>query len=622
MSTVAILGGGVAGLSAAHELVERGFTVAVYELKNIWGGKARSVGKPGSGSDGRKDLPGEHGFRFFPGFYVHLPDTMKRIPVDNDARCVFDNLVGATRTGILQESAGPIVMPANFPKTLHDWIEALHDIFHSHFGIPADESWYFANQLLVILTSCKARRLAQYEKTPWWDFIKAAPMSRKYKKLLAVGLTRSLVAMKAEVASTRTVGDILLQLILNSLTPGVMVDRVLNGPTNDVWIDPWIAYLTQRGVKLHKQAKTVRLNCDGKRITSATVLLNGREVDVQADYYVCAFPLEVMAPLVSDEIKKAAPSLASLNKLGTQWMNGIQFYLAEDVPVIRGHGLYLDSTWALTSISQHQFWAGVDLAGFGDGRVRGILSVDISDWFTPGDKVVSRPAHECSADEIKDEVWAQLKAHLNEGGRKQLEDVNLLGWHLDPDIIFPRSHPDNNAEPLLVNTIDTWRYRPEAHVEIPNLFLASDYVRTNTDLATMEGANEAARRAVNAILDASGSTAQRCTIWPLHEPAVFAPLRFYDWIRFKLGLRHGGRLLGLVLGSLLILIFVAGLALAVASAVGGNVLGLFIYGGIALAALICAWPIVSVLNSLLRVSHLLAPPTGGQAESDRSPGKT
>ncbi|WP_460503455.1 FAD-dependent oxidoreductase, partial [Hymenobacter agri] len=29
--TVAIFGGGVAGMSAAHELAERGFAVAVYE---------------------------------------------------------------------------------------------------------------------------------------------------------------------------------------------------------------------------------------------------------------------------------------------------------------------------------------------------------------------------------------------------------------------------------------------------------------------------------------------------------------------------------------------------------------------------------------------------------------
>ena len=61
-------------------------------------------------------------------------------------------------------------------------------------------------------------------------------------------VTRSLVAMRAQVASTRTVGDILLQLIINQMTPGVMTDRVLNGPTNDVWIHPWVAYLKQLGI--------------------------------------------------------------------------------------------------------------------------------------------------------------------------------------------------------------------------------------------------------------------------------------------------------------------------------------------------------------------------------------
>jgi uncharacterized protein with NAD-binding domain and iron-sulfur cluster len=59
--TVAVLGGGVAGLSAAHELVERGFDVGVYEARELFGGKARSFGVPGSGSGGRADLPAEHG---------------------------------------------------------------------------------------------------------------------------------------------------------------------------------------------------------------------------------------------------------------------------------------------------------------------------------------------------------------------------------------------------------------------------------------------------------------------------------------------------------------------------------------------------------------------------------
>ncbi len=100
---VVILGGGVAGLSAAHELLDRGFAVEVIEKLRLPGGKARSIPVLAVlGDHGGKDahveavraavaadplgkrpwLPGEHGFRFFPNFYRHITDTLARIPMD------------------------------------------------------------------------------------------------------------------------------------------------------------------------------------------------------------------------------------------------------------------------------------------------------------------------------------------------------------------------------------------------------------------------------------------------------------------------------------------------------------------------------------------------------------
>jgi hypothetical protein len=110
---------------------------------------------------------------------------------------------------------------------------------------------------------------------------------------------------------------------------------------------------------------------------------------------------------------------------------------------------------------------------------------------------------------------------------------------------FPNPIAATNLEPLLVNTAGSWTDRPDAGppqrananaAAIGNLYLAADYVRTHTDLATMEGANEAARRAVNAVLDDEGSGDERCGVWPLHEPELFAPARALDLVLFKLGL--------------------------------------------------------------------------------------
>ena len=140
MSRVVVLGGGVAGMSAAHELIERGFEVVVLERRSIAGGKARSVPviDDGSGRSGhqRADtgiksiqhrLPGEHGFRFFPGFYKHVIDTMRRTP-SFDGRQVSDHLAPTTRVGFTQYGKPTFLIPSVFPQKPSDAGTLLRDV--------------------------------------------------------------------------------------------------------------------------------------------------------------------------------------------------------------------------------------------------------------------------------------------------------------------------------------------------------------------------------------------------------------------------------------------------------------------------------------------------------------
>ncbi len=533
--TVAVFGGGVAGLSAAHELAERGFQVQVFERKPGLGGKARSVPVPNSGTNGRLPLPGEHGFRFFPGFYRHVIDTMRRTPYGADGN-VFDNLSIATRMLLARSGQTEIAWLARRPRTLEDLRAFLIELF-TPFGVPLEELNFFVSRLLMVATSCAERRLVEYENITWWDFILAPQMSKVYQVYLGQGVTRSLVAMRAEESSTRTVGGTQLQLLYSFISADGVFDRLLSGPTNDVWIYPWTQHLQNLGVEFHVGSSLIGIETDGTRVAGATVETVAGRSEVTADFYIAALPVEVMAALMNDDLKRAAPSLANLEKLKTRWMNGMQFYLAKDEPLVNGHVIYLDSPWALTSISQRQFWSKVDFSRYGDGTVNGILSVDISDWEAPG-VVFGKPARECSAEQIKQEVWTQLKQHLNDGGAVPIDDANLVACFLDPDIEFPNPSAATNAEPLLINTAGSLRYRPESQVELVNFFVASDYVRTYTDIACMEAANEAARRAVNCLLLASGSSAPPAELWPLEEPAFLKPLQEIDRIRFTLSLPH------------------------------------------------------------------------------------
>jgi hypothetical protein len=73
---------------------------------------------------------------------------------------------------------------------------------------------------------------------------------------------------------------------------------------------------------------------------------------------------------------------------------------------------------------------------------------------------------------------------------------------------------------------------------VPNLFLAADYVRTEVDTASMEGANDAGRRAANAVLAAADSAAPRADVFGLYRPPEWEPLRRADALRYARGERN------------------------------------------------------------------------------------
>jgi|GEM_PF-174563 len=507
--SVAVLGGGIGGLSAAHELAKRGYDVTVYETSSEVGGKARSQLVRGTGTNGRKDLPGEHGFRFFPSFYRHVISTMEDIALPRGT--VADRIRRSDDMGMAEEHAA-YVFRRHPPRQLDDFFDIVKTIreFFAQTDVPEEDVARFAHKMLGYMVSCDERRLAINERQSFWDFLEGDKYSPQFQKYIAT--TRFMVAMDPKRGSARTVATKAIQILTDFFVHGTHTDGVLDGPTSERWLDPWQAHLAgpAMNVQFRFGVGVERLLVSGRRLTGAR-MADGNIV--RADHYVLALPLDRAVPLITNNLADADPALAALRRMGnaTSWMVGAQFFLNERLDVCRGHVAYPDSKWALSSVCQGQFWdGGADLSRYGDGTVKDILSVDISNWDEIAPRLGKRARDCTSADEVLDEVWAQLNDALI------LDPSKVVRRHLDENVTFG-PNGCTNTTPLLVHPPGSWFDRPSADLTIENLFLASDYVKTNTDLASMEGANEAARRAVNAILDTDGSTEQACRVWTMEE---------------------------------------------------------------------------------------------------------
>ena len=143
-----------------------------------------------------------------------------------------------------------------------------------------------------------------------------------FQKFLADGLTRTLVAARAREMSARTGGSILLQLIFDLTRAGGRADRVLDGPTSDVWIDPWAAHLEGLGVEIRRSSPVEGIQVarrphrgrhDGGRGGDRRPLRRRRAGRDHA------------AARRAGAARRSSRASGALDRLVTRWMNGAMY---------------------------------------------------------------------------------------------------------------------------------------------------------------------------------------------------------------------------------------------------------------------------------------------------------
>src|SRR5690606_12955189 len=93
------------------------------------------------------------------------------------------------------------------------------------------------------------------------------------------------------------------------------LDRVLDAPTNEAWIDPWETYLASLGVQFQSGLVT-GLDVDGGKVSAVRYVdQGGQEQVLAADWYVVAVPAERTGALWSPDLLALDPGLAGTTQL-------------------------------------------------------------------------------------------------------------------------------------------------------------------------------------------------------------------------------------------------------------------------------------------------------------------
>lgn len=224
-------------------------------------------------------VPGEHGYRFFPRFYRHVFDTMRRTPTYDEEgrvthRTTWDNLVPTVSQGVgypqgLSSTGATIdkrtvVIQRDRPASFEEFRELQRDLYlETGLGFTDTDMARYQLEVFRYMTACAERRDAwtrDMKTNTWWNFIQAdavvnlpdgtteARYSAAFKEHLKA-TSLALVAMDEKEVDTRTYGNISMQLLLDQVAAGDTTDMTLNGPTSEAWFRHWKRYLVDLGVR-------------------------------------------------------------------------------------------------------------------------------------------------------------------------------------------------------------------------------------------------------------------------------------------------------------------------------------------------------------------------------------
>ncbi len=462
-----IIGAGLAGLSTAVELADRGYSIDIYESRPFVGGKAGSW----------VDEAGNHiemGLHVFFFNYTELFALMQKVGA-------FEYLLPKQHTHTFINRGGtigqldfrfPIGAPFNGLKAFFtteqlSWVDKLRNA-------------------LALGTSPLVRGILDYEgamkiirsldRVSFAQWFRSHGGSEGSLKRLWNPIAYALGFIDTEAISARCMLTIFQMFAAKTEASKL---NMLAGSPGRFLHKPIVDYLSQRNTNIHTRCNVRQIHFDDQGVTSITIGRGDQEEEVKADVYVAACDVPGIKRLLPPEWRK--------------WQAFDNIYNLETVPVVtvqlrfNGWVTELGNTkdrgldnLLYTADADFSCFADLALTSPKDYYREGEGSL-IQAVLTPGDPYIPM-ANEAIAQKVLQQVYELFPSARN------LEMTWFNVVKLAQSLY--REAPGMDA------------YRPDQKTPVPNFFLAGSYTMQDY-IDSMEGATLSGKRCAQAILQAN-----------------------------------------------------------------------------------------------------------------------
>lgn len=382
MKKIVIFGSGITGLKLAHELIKKGNSVTVYETKDQPGGKCKGTFQ--------NDLPTELTHRQMFASNINFITTLQEIEYKGSS--LLKNIEPINNVQFYWANEQKFM---NFNRKffnpiaqLIDNVKSANALFFS--GIPLKDIYWFRSKLAV-----KKREKDIYNQpvSDYLEFDKRPELANFILKILSTWIGGN--------EKTKT-SDFLLLFNYKNLSKKKVYNRTnttsitLNGPISDALIQPWYAFLKEKGVNFHFNEGIAQLTI--KEGAAVNAISKNNKI-IEADVFILAIPPKQVISLLPEIANKV-----SVNHIKS---HGFQMHFKE-IPALfkdKTIGIIADSAWGLSYKLYHsEKYANKKFLN------NNKLTISITATKTEKNKgaLYNKPLIECTLNEVEDELVYQM----------------------------------------------------------------------------------------------------------------------------------------------------------------------------------------------------------------------